>query len=136
ASAADLAARGALFARDGQGDRATADLNRATELAPDDEAIWYDCGAGLAAAGRWEQALPYFARFADLGRGTDSQWRSITALSLYLNDRETYRSRCRKMLELFGRSANPWVVSDLLARGPLAGDSGVDLQVLLQQVDH
>src|SRR5262249_61459630 len=115
APAAAVAARGALFAQDGRWDRATADFTRATQLAPDDEAIWYECGAGLAAAGRWEQALPYFARFADLGRGTDGQWRSITALSLYLNDRETYRSRCQNMLELFGRSADPLIISDLLS---------------------
>jgi WD40 repeat protein/Flp pilus assembly protein TadD len=135
-SAADLAARGALYARDGQSDRATADFSRATQRAPDDEAIWYDCGAGLAAAGRWEQALPYFSRFADLGRGTHLQWCSITALSLYLNDRETYRRRCQKMLELFGRSADPSLVSQLLIWGPLAGDSGVDPQLLLQQADR
>jgi WD40 repeat protein len=135
-SAADLAARGALFARDGQWDRATADFTRATQLAPDDEAIWYDCGAGLAAAGRWKQAVPYFSRFAELGRGTDLQWRSITALSLYLNDRETYRRRCRKMLGLFGRSADPVFVSQLLIWGPLVGDSGVDFGLLLQQVDR
>src|SRR5262249_40011375 len=89
-SAADLAARGARCAEDGQADRAPADFTRATQLASDDEAIWYDCGAGWAAAGRWEQAVPYFARFADLGRGTSNQWRSIAILPLYLNDRETY----------------------------------------------
>jgi eukaryotic-like serine/threonine-protein kinase len=135
-SAADLAARGALYARDGQWDRATADFTRATQLAPDDETIWFDCGAGLADAGRWEQALPYFSRFADRGRGTDAQWRSITALSLYLNDREAYRSRCQKMLELFGRSADPSFVSQLLIWGPMAGDSGVDPQGLLRQADR
>jgi eukaryotic-like serine/threonine-protein kinase len=135
-SAADLAARGALYARDGQSDRATADFTRATQLAPDDEAVWYECGAGWAAVGRWEQALPYFARFADLGRGTDRQWYNITVLSLYLNDREAYRRRCQKMLDLFGRSADPTFVSLLLIWGPLAGDSGVDLGLLLRQVDH
>jgi WD40 repeat protein/tetratricopeptide (TPR) repeat protein len=135
-SAADLAARGALYARDGQWDRATADFTRATQLAPDDEAVWYDCGAGWAAVGRWEQALPYFARFADLGRGTDLQWRSITPLPLYLGDRETYRRRYRKMIELFGRSADPSLVSQLLIWGPLAGDSGVDPGLLLQQIDR
>jgi WD40 repeat protein/Flp pilus assembly protein TadD len=135
-AAADLAARGTLYARDGQWDRATADFTRATQLAPDDEAIWYDCGAGLAAAGRWEQALPYFARFADLGRGTDMQWRSITALSLSLNDRETYRRRCQRMLDLFGRSADPSFVSQLLIWGPLVGDSGADHGLLVRQIDR
>jgi tetratricopeptide (TPR) repeat protein len=135
-AAADLAARGALFAQGGQQDRATADFTRATQLAPDDEAIWYECGAGLAAAGRWEQAVPYFTRFADLGRGTDLQWRSLTALSLYLNDKETYRRRCQRMLELFGQSADPHVVSYVLAWGPLAGDSGMDPGLLLQQADR
>jgi WD40 repeat protein/serine/threonine protein kinase len=135
-AAADLAARGALFAQDGQQDRATADFTRATQLAPDDEAIWYDCGAGWASAGRWEQAVPYLARFAELGRGTDLQWRCITALSLYLNDQETYRSRCRKMLELFGKSSDPLVISKLLAWGALLGDSGMDTQELLQQADR
>jgi WD40 repeat protein len=135
-SAADLAARGALFAQDGRWDRATADFTRATQRAPDDEAIWYECGAGLAAAGRWQQALPYFSRFTDLGRGTDFQWCHIAALPLYLNDRETYRHRCQKMLELFGRSADPEFVSGVLAWGPLAGDSSMDPQVLLQQADR
>jgi WD40 repeat protein/serine/threonine protein kinase len=135
-SPADLAARGALFAQDSRWDRAIADFTRATQLAPDDEGIWYKCGAGFAAAGRWEQAVPYFARFAELGRGTDSQWRHITALSLYLNDQATYRSRCRKMLELFGRSADPQVVSYVLAWGPLVGDSGMDPRVHLQHVDR
>jgi tetratricopeptide (TPR) repeat protein len=135
-ASADLAARGALFARDGQWDRATADFARATQLSPDDEAIWYDCGAGLAAAGRWEQAVPYFARFADLGRGTHVQWRSLTVLPLYLNDREAYRRQCQRMLDLFGRSADPAAVSELLIGGPLAGNSGVDFGLLLQQVDR
>src|SRR5262249_29716185 len=45
-SAADLAARGALYARADQWDRAAADFTRATQRSPDDEAIWYDCGAG------------------------------------------------------------------------------------------
>jgi tetratricopeptide (TPR) repeat protein len=135
-AAADLAARGALFAQDGRWDRATADFTRATQLAPDDEGIWYECGAGLAAVGRWEQAVPYFARFTELGRGTDRQWRGITALSLYLNDLATYRRRCRKMLDLFGRSADPQVVCYVLAWGPLVGDSGMDPQVLLRQADR
>jgi eukaryotic-like serine/threonine-protein kinase len=135
-SAADLAARGALFAQDGSWDRATADFTRATQLAPDDEAVWYECGAGLAAAGRWEQAVPYFARFTELGRGTDRQWRSITALSLYLNDQATYRRRCQQMLELFGRSADPQVASYVLAWGPLVGDSGMGPGLLLQQADR
>jgi WD40 repeat protein/tetratricopeptide (TPR) repeat protein len=135
-TADDLAARGGLFAQDGQWDRAAADFTRATQLAPDDEAIWYECGAGLAAASRWEQAGPYFARFAELGRGTDLQWRHITAYALSLNDRETYRRRCQKMLELFGQSADPQIVCYVLAWGPLTGDSGVDPQVLLQQADR
>jgi WD40 repeat protein len=135
-AAADLAARGALYAQDGQPDRATADFTRATHLAPDDQAIWYECGAGWAAAGRWEQAGPYFARFTDLGRGTDLQWRSITALSWYLNNRETYRRRCQKMLDLLGRSADPSFISRLLSWGPLAGDSGMMPKALLQQVDR
>jgi WD40 repeat protein/serine/threonine protein kinase len=133
---ADLVARGALFARDGQWDRAAADFTRATQLAPDDEAVWYECGDGWAAAGRWEKAAPCFARFADLGRGTDLQWRSITALSLYLNDQQTYRRRCRKMLDLFGRSADPGFISQLLIWGSLVGDPGVDLGLLLQPVDR
>jgi tetratricopeptide (TPR) repeat protein len=135
-SAADLAARGALYARDGQWDRATADFTQATKLAPDDEAVLYECGAGWAAVGRWQQALPYFSRFTDLGGGTELQWRSLTALALYLDDRETYRRSCRKMLDRFGRAADPTFVSLQLIWGPLAGDSGVDLGLLLRQVDH
>jgi WD40 repeat protein len=136
ASAADLAARGALFAQDGQWDRAAADFTRATQLGPDDEAIWYECGAGCAATGRWERAVPYFSRFTDLGRGTSHQWRTMTALSLYLNDRETYRRRCRKMFEFLAPSAGPLDLSDLLLWGPLLGDSGMDPKVLLQQADR
>jgi WD40 repeat protein len=135
-AAADLVARGALYARDGQWDRAAADFTRATQLTPDNEAIWYECGVGFAVAGRWEQAVPYFSRFADLGRGTDEQWRGITALALYLNDRETYRRYCRKMLDLFGQSADPLIGSLVLSGGLLLGDSGVDPLVLLQQADR
>jgi tetratricopeptide (TPR) repeat protein len=135
-TATDLAARGGLYAQDGQWDRAAADFTRATQLAPDDEAIWYECGAGWAAAGRWEQALPYFARFTDLGRGSDGPWRSITALSLYRNDLETYRRCCQRMLKLHGRSADPFVVSRVLAWGPLVGDSGVGPEALRQQADR
>src|SRR5262249_25009515 len=109
---------------------------RATQLAPDDEAVWFECGAGLAAAGRWEQALPYFSRFTDLGRGTDVQWSHIAPLLLYLNDRESYRRCCQKMLDLFCRSVDPAVVSHVLGWGPLAGDSGMDPGLLLQQADR
>jgi WD40 repeat protein/tetratricopeptide (TPR) repeat protein len=135
-SASDLAGRGALYAQDGRWDRATADFTRATQRAPDDEAIWYDCGAGWAAAGRWEQALPYFSRFTDQGRGTYVQWCHLAPLPLYLNDRETYRHYGQQMLGLFGRSADPAVVSHVLAWGLLAGDSGVDPGVLLRQADR
>src|SRR5262249_41628687 len=41
-AAPEFATRGALYARDGQWDRATADFTRATQLAPDDEAVWYE----------------------------------------------------------------------------------------------
>jgi len=40
------------------------------------------------------------------------------------------------MLELFGQSADPALISFLLAWGPLAGDSGASLQVLLPQADQ
>jgi hypothetical protein len=40
------------------------------------------------------------------------------------------------MLELFGRSGDPRLVSDVLAWGPLVGDSGMDRGSLSQQADR
>jgi tetratricopeptide (TPR) repeat protein len=135
-AAADYAARGALFACVGKWDRATADFTRATELAPNVQAIWYECGAGLAAAGRWEQSLPYFSRFAELGRGVGYQWQGVAAVPLYLNDTEAYRRFCQNMLVLFGRSQDPEITGDLLSWGLLMGDSGVGPQVFLPLADR
>jgi WD40 repeat protein/serine/threonine protein kinase/tetratricopeptide (TPR) repeat protein len=135
-TAADHAMRGMLFAREGRWDRATADFGQATKLDPGDPAIWFECGAGLAAAGRWDQAIPYFARFADLDCLSSIQWRGVTALPLYLNDMETYRRNCRKMLDLFGRSEDLGVVRDLLSWGLLMGDAGVGAEVYLSLADR
>jgi hypothetical protein len=98
----------------------------------------------LASVGRWKQAAPYFEKQFRLGGtdpislgGIDPNWSFVlSSLPLYFDDPAAYRRYCRQVLDHFGSSQDAFLVANLLQWGPLAGDSGIDPQVLLGMADR
>jgi WD40 repeat protein/serine/threonine protein kinase len=133
----DSAQRGLAFLQAGEAERAEADYARSANQGQPSALVCFQFGAGLATAGRWKQAAPYFERYFRLGVGqVDWSWFVVVPLPLYLDDPPTYRRYCRHLLERYRRSEDPSAVANVLQWGLLVGDAGLDPQALVRLADR
>jgi len=65
--------------------------------------------AALARGGEWEQAADLFAKGLDVAPDDHWQWYRSGALQAYLEHPDEYQNHCRKMLELFGDTQDPFI---------------------------
>ncbi len=69
----------------------------------------FDRARELARKGAWEPAAAQFAKGLDVYPDEHWQWYRSGALEAYLDHADEYRNRCRKMLELFGDTRDPYI---------------------------
>lgn len=69
----------------------------------------FDRARELARKGDWGPAAALFAKGLEVYPEEHWQWYRSGALEAYLNHTDEYRDRCRKMLELFGDTQDPYI---------------------------
>jgi tetratricopeptide (TPR) repeat protein len=133
----EYAQRGLAFLQAGETDRAEADFARSPNQGRQSVLVCYRYGIELALVGQWKQAAPYFEKYFRLVEGEGDWWSLlVTPLPLYLEDPATYRRYCRRLLDRYGRSGDPYAVANALLWGLLVGDAGLDPHLLLQMADR
>jgi len=69
----------------------------------------FDRAQTMARKGEWEQAAAQFAKGLDVYKDDHWHWYQSGALQAYLNQTDEYGNHCRKMLELFGDTEDPFI---------------------------
>ncbi|MBL7044534.1 MAG: tetratricopeptide repeat protein [Pirellulaceae bacterium] len=69
----------------------------------------FDRAQTMARKGEWEQAAAQFAKGLDVYKDDHWHWYQSAALQAYLSQSDEYGNHCRKMLELFGDTEDPFI---------------------------
>jgi len=69
----------------------------------------FDRAQTMARKGEWEQAAAQFAKGLDVYKDDHWHWYQSGALQAYLNQSDEYGNHCRKMLDLFGDTEDPFI---------------------------
>jgi tetratricopeptide (TPR) repeat protein len=99
--------RGVAYTNMGKWDQAIADYSKAVELNPKDADAWHNRASAHAVLAQWDKAAADSAKAVDLRPEVAQWWMERASYHLQAGDTALYRTTCKRMLELFGRTEDP-----------------------------